>query len=102
MEKQKTVNKIFLMGLRPIKSASTVSQKRALVPSGAPAERLTVGAMIQKRRKIDGDQILQEAEKRNGKDDRSDKKSQKRLKKAAQKENPQKSAKEGSQSARRK
>ncbi len=52
ISEQKTVNTI-LMNLQPILCASAPARSKTSLLSGAPAEHLTFGAMLDERRKIE-------------------------------------------------
>ncbi len=62
ISEQKTVN-TFLMNLQPIQYASAPARSKTSLPSGAAAEHLTFGAMLDGRRKIEEEKLRKEEEK---------------------------------------
>ncbi len=66
----------FLMGSQPAKS----TKKRTSLPSGAPAEHLTVGEMLQKPQIIEEENSHQQVDKKKGQPDYSAQKSGKKAK----------------------
>ncbi len=62
ISQQKTVNTI-LMNLQPIQCASAPARSQTSLISGAPAEHLTFGAMLDERRKIEEGKMRKEGEK---------------------------------------
>ncbi len=84
IKNQKTANSI-LMNLHPVRSAGVPDRKRTSLPSGAPAEHLTVGQMLAERRKIDEEKLRKEEEQQKRKDHRFAEKLAKRAKRSVQK-----------------
>ncbi len=80
---QKTINSI-LMDLHPVRSASVPVRKRTSLPSGAPAEHLTVGEMLAERQKIEEEKLRKEEEQQKRKDHRLAEKLAKRAKRSVQ------------------
>ncbi len=68
-----------------MKSTNAWAQKRTLLQSGTPVEHLAPGAMIKKRRKIEEENFLKRAAKKERKDGRSVSYSTKMVKKATEK-----------------
>ncbi len=62
ISEQKTVNTI-LMNSQPIHCASAPARSKTSLPSGAPAEHLTFGAMLDERRKIEEEKLRKDVEK---------------------------------------
>ncbi len=58
---QKTVKSI-LMNLHPVQSMTAPVRTRTSLPSGAPAEHLTLGQMLSERRKIEDEKVRKEEE----------------------------------------
>ncbi len=56
-----------MMGLQLNKSASTLTQKRTSLSSRAPAEHVTVGSMIQKRRNFEEENYCRTQRTKSGK-----------------------------------
>ncbi len=79
ISEQKTVNSI-LMNLQPIQCASPPARSKMSLPSGAPAEHLTFGAMLDERRKTEEEKLRKEEEKQKRKVNQPAEKSKKRLK----------------------
>ncbi len=59
MSEQKTINSI-LMNLHPVQSVTASVRTRTPLPSGAPAEHLTLGQMLAERRKIEDEKLRKE------------------------------------------
>ncbi len=74
------------MNLHPVWSASGPDRKRTSLPSGAPAEHLTVGKMLAERRKPDEEKLRKEEEKQKSKDHRLAEQLAKRAERSIQKE----------------
>ncbi len=53
----------MMMNLQPIQCASAPPRSNTSLPSGAPAERLTFGAMLGDRRKVEEERLRKEEEK---------------------------------------
>ncbi len=51
------------MNLQPIQSAIAQARSKTSLPSGAPADHLTFGAMLEERRKIEAEKLRKEEEK---------------------------------------
>ncbi len=62
ISEHKTVNTI-LMNLQPIQCVIAPDRSKTSLPSGAPAEHLTFGAMLEERRKIEEEKLRKEEEK---------------------------------------
>ncbi len=58
------------MDMQPVRSAIVPVRKRTSLPSGAPAEHLTVGEMLLERRIIDEEKLRKEEEQQKRKDNR--------------------------------
>ncbi len=61
MSKQTTINSI-LTNLHPVQSVTAPVRTRTSLPSGALAERLTLGQMLAERRKIEDEKLRKEDE----------------------------------------
>ncbi len=61
MSEQTTINSI-LMNLRPVQSVTAPVRTRTSLPSGAPAEHLTLGQMLAERRQIEDEKLRKEEE----------------------------------------
>ncbi len=72
------------MDLQPVKSASASAHQRISLPSGAPAEHLTVGEMLEKHQKFEEEKLLWEEEKQKRKHDLFGNKPRKTAQKLAQ------------------
>ncbi len=51
------------MGLQPDKLARNTPYRRTLLSSGAPTQHITVGALLQKRQKMEAEKLLKKEEK---------------------------------------
>ncbi len=61
MSEQTTINSIS-MNLGPVQSITAPVRTRTSLPSGAPAEHLTLGQMLVERRKIEDEKLRKEEE----------------------------------------
>ncbi len=62
------------MGVQASNSASAPGQKRTMLPSSSPAEHLTVGALLGKRRKFEEEMCAKEQAQRQEVETKSQKK----------------------------
>ncbi len=73
------------MNFHPVWSASVPDRNRTALPSGAPAEHLTVGEMLAERRKVDEELLPKEEKRKTWKGHRLAEQSTKRAKNSVQK-----------------